>query len=396
MELSVFVLGLATILAVSVVARQTSRSSGQCAANEICVASDKCVDGMIDTVGQNILGPRINTPCDDFGMTCCGYNPSTFAGGEDSDSEEHMTSKTTTTRTTTTTTEEPDDPDWSAQCGVRSVSSESVDNFNETARFEYPWSVAVFSVKKILNRPKNEFLCGGTLIDDYIVLTAARCVHQRFTGTLRVQLGRWDLDAAGEPRTQEIAVERVISHPGYMPSSHVHNIALLFLAGAVGLGRSANRVCLPDPSVNYYTHSQCYVHGWRNIPLKDTPNQQLKLHANFHDRQECTQLIKAATGTWQFRLPKENICPSYVAEPGCPRAPGSALVCEAPDSDQQQAQFFLVGIASYAVRDSCTASKAPEVFSNVSDYVSWIDRHVTELGRETSFYRPDPAEFDDD
>uniref|UniRef100_A0A182N3J5 Peptidase S1 domain-containing protein n=1 Tax=Anopheles dirus TaxID=7168 RepID=A0A182N3J5_9DIPT len=300
---------------------------------------------------------------------------------------------------TATTTEEPENPDWSAQCGQRTIDASGTDHSNATTRFEFPWSVALFNIKMLFGKTIREFLCGGTLIDDYVVVTAARCVHQRSVDGLRVQLGRWNMDERHEPRNQvvsaiqsEIAVERVISHPNYVPSSRVHNIALLTLARGVTVGRAANRICLPDPNINPTTDRLCYVTGWRNIPLQNISNNLQKFPVEFNDRKDCTQRIRDATGVSGFRLPKENICPKYSDDvPICPRAPGSALICTSDSSNIEQ-QYFLVGIASHDMAKGCSKSRTPEVFLETSNYVRWIDEHLVEQGREPSYSRPDPLD----
>uniref|UniRef100_A0A182PQY4 Peptidase S1 domain-containing protein n=1 Tax=Anopheles epiroticus TaxID=199890 RepID=A0A182PQY4_9DIPT len=358
-------------------ATQPSLASYKRCSKGICVRRETCLNGQINTVGHMVIEPRMLgeddiDECDKYGLMCCGLP-------EDEP-------------VTTSTTEKPEDPDWSRQCGQRTDVDERTDQENETNRFEFPWHVAVFSVTKILGKLRKEFLCGGTLIDDYLVVTAARCVHQRNRATLVVQIGRWDLDARQEPRTQQIAVESLTVHRGYVPSSHLNNIALLELTNGVQLGRAANRVCLPDHTVQFDTDSLCYVVGWSNFPTPNTPNRQLKLRSTFAPARECTDSIRRATGAWEFRLPKENICPAYLDDSvPCERAPGSGMVCESSTGD---GQYFLVGVASYAVRN-CDKFRAHDVFLKVTAYIPWIDNQVEAQGRHTSFYRPDPSSFEE-
>ncbi|XP_050067325.1 phenoloxidase-activating factor 2-like [Anopheles maculipalpis] len=380
--------GILTILAISQTAGNIFANYKRCNnGNGICVKREQCLNGQINTVGHGVFEPRMLSSddfdeCNGYGVRCCGL-PSSL----EPDSGESLA----TTSTDTTTTEEPEDPDWSRQCGQRTDVSERIDQETETNRFEFPWNVALFSVTKILGKRRKEFLCGGTLIHDDMVITAARCVHQKNRATLMVELGRWDLDASPEPRTQEVAVEQLIIHREYVSSSQVNNIALLILANGVHLGRAANRVCLPDHNLNFDSDSLCYVVGWSNFPSPNTPNRQLKLRSAFANAQECTDSIRRATNTWEFRLPTKNICPMYLdSTVPCERAPGSGLVCEL---DNIEGQYFLVGIASYAVRN-CFQFRAHDVFLKVADYITWIDDHAKNQSRDISFYRPDPTSFE--
>ncbi|XP_053675414.1 inactive CLIP domain-containing serine protease A30-like [Anopheles nili] len=352
--------------------------------NGICVKQDLCLDGQINTVGHLLIEPKLgNTDfdeCDEFGVMCCALPK------QEDDSDESFSPEPTTT------TEPPEDLDWSRQCGQRTNVSEKVDKVHETNRWEFPWAVAVFSVTKIFGKARKEFLCGGTLIDDYLVVTAARCVHQKYHSNLIVQLGRWNLDAPMEPRMQEVPVEELLIHRGYVPSSQLNNIALLVLANGAILGKAVNRVCLPDANVLINGDSVCYVVGWSNTRTPNTKNQQLKLRATFATTDDCMQSIRRATRTSAFLLPKENICPDYLDLPEpCERAAGSGLVCE---SQHSSGQFFLVGIASHAFRN-CHQFQAHDVFLKTVEYLPWIDDHVRNQSRQTSFYRPESSNFEE-
>ncbi|XP_035893010.1 chymotrypsin-C-like [Anopheles stephensi] len=380
------VVGILMILAVPRAAGNIFDNYKPCNnSNGICVQRELCLNGQINTVGFIIIEPRLLSAddfdeCNQYGVVCCGLPPVL-----EPDSGESLS-------TTLTTTEEPEDPEWSRQCGQRTdVSEKYVNEETETDRFEFPWNVAVFSVTRMLGKLRKEFLCSGTLIHDDMVITAARCAHQRNRTTLMVELGRWDLDASPEPRIQAVAVDQVIVHHGYVASSQLNNIALLILASGVRLERAANRVCLPGRGLKFDADSLCYVVGWSNFPIPNTRNRQLKLRVSFASAQECTDSIRRATNAWEFRLPKKNICPTYLDNTvPCERAPGSGLVCEL---NNVEGQYFLVGIASYAVRN-CNRFRAHDVFLHISDYIAWIDDHAKNQSRDTSFYRPDPTGFE--
>ncbi|XP_053668529.1 inactive CLIP domain-containing serine protease A30-like [Anopheles marshallii] len=340
----------------------------------ICIEQEKCKDGKIATDGASQIGIRIGSgDCDKFGEVCCSL--STYEPDSD---------------------EETDDPDWSRQCGQNTNVSERTDRENETNRYEFPWSVALFGEIEHGGRRIKEFLCGGILIDDYTVVTAARCVYQKDRTVLRVELGRWDLNDEFESPSQDVAVEHLFVHLEYVPSSQVNNIALLMLKVGANLGRAANRVCLTVPrhdppyrTMQIEDYSQCYVVGWSNTPADNTHNRQLKLSSSFASAQECAESVRRASRAFGFQLPKENICLSYLdLEVPCERAPGSGLVCKSSLGEGNQ--YFLAGIASYSIRN-CNQYQVHDVFLKILDYIEWIDWHVVNQSRHPSFYQPNPS-----
>ncbi|XP_049291006.1 phenoloxidase-activating factor 2-like [Anopheles funestus] len=374
-----------TILACWSVAGNTTVNYTNCTIGKtdrgFCVKRELCENEVIDTTGGDIIGPRFNGGCDKFDEVCCR------APESESDSSED-------TITPTMSSEEPNvqyDPNWSRQCGQRTNVSERTDSENETNRFEFPWNVAIFSVTQTGPRLTKKFIGGGILIDEYFVITAARFVQQEKRDNLRVELGKWDLDVTKESQTQELSVDEVFVHQNFVASSLVNNIALLYLKTGAQLGRSANRVCLAEGSQKLYADSLCHVVGWRLLEYPDI-NRQLKLRSSFLSEPECSSSIQRATTSMKYKMVKENICVTYLdAATPCERAPGTGLFCE---STTTEGQYFLVGIASFSVRN-CNQFRVPDVFLNIPDYVAWVDGHVVNKQREKSFYRPEPTSFDE-
>ncbi|XP_058054630.1 inactive CLIP domain-containing serine protease A30-like [Anopheles bellator] len=334
----------------------------------ICMTIEQCPNGQANVDGEDILVPRLSgddfDECNQYGRVCCPIP-------------------------TDSVTETPvcGDEDWSQQCGEKADVEESM-GLVETNRWEFPWSVAVFSIIEIGNRRMNQFLCGGSVIEDGIVVTTAKCVRNEKNSTLRVQFGKWDLTDRTEQCVQELSVEEIVFHPKYVPSSRQHNIALLFLDDNARLGRWVNRVCLPEPQQNVGSTETCYIVGWNAIPKPSNP--LFKLRVEFQSRQVCESSIRRYASLSHFNLLEENTCTAYLDEMEkhpCARAEGSGLICESPD---RSGQFFLVGIASYALR-VCQNVTEINVFVSVKHYKRWIDKHMKEHSRHPSFYHPDPV-----
>ena len=99
----------------------------------------------------------------------------------------------------------------------------------------WPWQVALISSQ----RSDVEQFCGGSVIHEKWVLTAAHCVDGASSDDVQVLAGTQDLEDGG----RRIDVEAIRMHPDYRDDTLENDIALLELAGPA---RVEEAVVLPD------------------------------------------------------------------------------------------------------------------------------------------------------
>ncbi|XP_064100978.1 venom serine protease 34-like [Macrobrachium nipponense] len=156
---------------------------------------------------------------------------------------------TTTTANTTMTVQ--------CRCGRRNPVTRIVGGV-PTTMHEYPWQVALTSTTG--TRP----FCGGSIISDQYILTAAHCVSGSQPSSVIVVIGEHIWDTTTETNvTQRRAASQIMVHSGYNRNTQDNDIALIKLTSPITFpaDNKIAPVCLP-PAGNLYDSVTATVTGW--------------------------------------------------------------------------------------------------------------------------------------
>ena len=211
--------------------------------------------------------------------------------------------------------------------------------------------------------------CGGTLVGDKYVITAAHCTDGQSASDLFVRVGDTSLDTTFEATAMTIAVSAIKQHPQYDSSTTANDIAVLELASTVSLTDYPNikPACLPSAGAKFPGDS--LVSGWGTIGSGSYLNSWL------HEV-NVTTFADGNCGAMNSHMTDDMLCAGLMqgGKDACQGDSGGPLV--AADPAQNNAQT-LIGVVSWGF--GCAGQDALGIYSEVSHFTNWLNQQMPDL-----------------
>ncbi|XP_077905120.1 granzyme B [Ictidomys tridecemlineatus] len=192
-------------------------------------------------------------------------------------------------------------------------------------------------------------ICGGFLIREDFVLTAAHCLGW----PMNVTLGAHNIEKQ-EKTQQVIPVKRTIPHPYYDNQRLYNDIMLLQLEKKANLNAAVQPIKLPRGNDKVKPGKVCLVAGWgRLAPNGKYPNTLQEVELTLQEDQVCKNHFRIYNSNIEICAgdPKKNKDP-FQGDSGGP------LVCN----------HVAQGIVSYTYNNGTP----PSVYTKVSRFLQWI------------------------
>ncbi len=187
--------------------------------------------------------------------------------------------------------------------------------------------------------------CGGTIISDRYVLTAAHCTFP-YPGQLNIRVG-----SATKGKGTNYNVTRAVEHPKYKEGDMYYDAAILEISPPIDFGTGVQAIPLADVEPAVGTDS--VVSGWGTV----TPNEPdyatalQAVHVPIYDHNTCKK-----DNAEVHPVTADMICAGY--------PDGKKDACQGDSGGPLVTGGKIVGVVSWG--KSCAQPKFPGVYSSVA------------------------------
>ncbi|KAF7286842.1 hypothetical protein GWI33_003899 [Rhynchophorus ferrugineus] len=237
----------------------------------------------------------------------------------------------------------------------------------DAARNQFPYQI---SLRLVIGNVMYH-ICGGSIISQRWVLSAAHCTTEYETSAFRVTAGILIQTDSGIANQQTVAVSQIINHASYPGGNIVsaNDICVIRLASLLTYGSNVQPIALALANSN--PSGTATVSGWGSI---GPPTNAAATTLQFVDvpilaQTQCAAIIASLSGSNNPFRADLNVCTTTRS------TLSREAVCSGDSGGPLVLNNRLVGIVSWGYTP-CGIPSVPSVYVHVAAYLNWISANT--------------------
>ncbi|XP_053621213.1 trypsin CFT-1-like [Plodia interpunctella] len=202
--------------------------------------------------------------------------------------------------------------------------------------------------------------CGGTILNQRSILSAAHCFYGLAPERWQVRLGSTNANSGGVVFT----TQQIINHPQYSPLTNDNDIAILRVAGTISYGNNIRAGRIAGANYNLGDNQVVWATGWGLTSAGGSPSEQLREVQIWSVNQDiCRNRYGSAGAT----ITDNMLCSGWLDVGGrdqCTQDSGGPLFHNG----------VVVGVCSWGF--GCADPFFPGINARVSRYTAWIQANA--------------------
>ncbi|XP_060700969.1 serine protease 27-like [Hemiscyllium ocellatum] len=254
------------------------------------------------------------------------------------------------------------------KCGTRWEVKKSFQG--EPQPSPWPWQVSIEMAVE------NRHFCGGAIINEFWIITAAHCFMPPISQSLEEIVVVIGLNKQLTPETwvRYSNPRNVILHNGFDEETGANDLALVRVSERIIFGKYAMPVCFPNNEIFFgNTWLNCRITGWMKTG-EDTTDSLQDAPIKIISFRECN------TTVFGGNLQPTMMCMEFEENEriGCHLDSGGPLVCKVNSTQQ----YFLIGVVSWITDYE---KRWPGVFTVTKSYLNWVEHITGRYGKKFNY-----------